>query len=241
MKKGQILLISVTMIVMPIIAILIVLLTLKYNIFDNPDFWYGYMAYFGTIILAAVALWQNHQLGEINKKSQKNIETISIRSNEINIISKIIEHEETRLQQLNVAFDKFIDFCDPGFILSKTLYKSGRELHDIVDEFGRENELLYNNVFNGLSWGTQDDRKLKYLVVELNMKLFDMLGEVREKGYSDLGTEVLDKKLQVMDYYRDYFKKYQTHLETILFKDLSLDEVRKLYERTEEETSNEET
>ena len=37
-------------------------------VYDNPDFWYGYMAYFGTVSLAVVSLIQNVNAKEINDK-----------------------------------------------------------------------------------------------------------------------------------------------------------------------------
>ncbi len=202
---------------------------------DLLAFYGAVLGAIGTISLGALSLWQNHQLSKINEKAQGKIGEISKRANEINIISKIIEHEEVRLQQLRASFDKYNDFCDPTSILSKTKNKPKEERHSITDKLEKENELLYNSVFNYLSWNTNDDRKFKFLVVELNMRMFKFIREIREKGHSDMGLEVLDKKLELTDYYNDYFKKYQTQLESMLFKDLSLDEVRKLYERVEEE------
>ncbi len=56
---------------LPIIAIGIVYFLLSKNIFDNPDFWYGYMAYFGTACLAMVSLWQNENANKINNRLDK--------------------------------------------------------------------------------------------------------------------------------------------------------------------------
>lgn len=44
----------------PIIVVSIVSEISPYFILDNPDFWYGYMGYVGTVALAGAALWQNH-------------------------------------------------------------------------------------------------------------------------------------------------------------------------------------
>lgn len=44
----------------PIIVVSIVSGISPYFILDNPDFWYGYMGYVGTVALAGAALWQNH-------------------------------------------------------------------------------------------------------------------------------------------------------------------------------------
>lgn len=68
MKKSFIVLLSLFFLILPFIAIETVFLILKINIFDNPDFWYGYMAYFGTVALAAVALVQNYNANVINDR-----------------------------------------------------------------------------------------------------------------------------------------------------------------------------
>ena len=68
MKNKWIILIGSFTLVMPLIIILVVYLIGNINIFDNPDFWYGYMAYFGTIVLAVVALWQNENANRTNKR-----------------------------------------------------------------------------------------------------------------------------------------------------------------------------
>lgn len=56
------------MLVLPLLIILTVKVVLEINIFDNPDFWYAYMAYFGTVVLAGVSCWQNKNANETNNK-----------------------------------------------------------------------------------------------------------------------------------------------------------------------------
>lgn len=71
MKNNKIylyIMIFIFILLLPIIAIYIVYKSLNIIIFDNPDFWYGYMAYFGTTILAGVAFWQNMNANETNKR-----------------------------------------------------------------------------------------------------------------------------------------------------------------------------
>lgn len=55
-------------VILPVIAIGILYLFWSKNLFDNPDFWYGYMAYFGTTCLAIVSLWQNENANIINER-----------------------------------------------------------------------------------------------------------------------------------------------------------------------------
>lgn len=68
MKKSLIICLSVLFLLLPLGIILTVYYVLSINIFDNSDFWYGYMAYFGTVALATVSLWQNENANAINKR-----------------------------------------------------------------------------------------------------------------------------------------------------------------------------
>lgn len=68
MKKSTLILLSLFALFLPLIIIGVVYLMNGPFIFDNPDFWYGYMAYFGTVALAAVALWQNENANQTNKR-----------------------------------------------------------------------------------------------------------------------------------------------------------------------------
>ncbi len=60
---GSILIISI-----PIIICFILLLCIDKNYFTKATFWYEYMSYFGTVVLAAVAIWQNQKANEVSAK-----------------------------------------------------------------------------------------------------------------------------------------------------------------------------
>ena len=70
MNKKLIFAVGCSTLALPLLVILVVYLISKseINIFDNPEFWYGYMAYLGTIVFAAVALWQNENANQTNKR-----------------------------------------------------------------------------------------------------------------------------------------------------------------------------
>ena len=68
MKKTVLVLLSISALFLPLIVILLVYFIMNINVFDNADFWYGYMAYFGTVVLASVSLWQNENANLINKR-----------------------------------------------------------------------------------------------------------------------------------------------------------------------------
>lgn len=52
---------------MPFVLMLIAFFIININIFDNPEFWYSYMGYFGTVMLASLALWQNQAFKSENE------------------------------------------------------------------------------------------------------------------------------------------------------------------------------
>lgn len=71
MKKTVLVLLSISALFLPLIVILLVYFIMNINVFDNADFWYGYMAYFGTVVLAAVSLWQNENANQTNKRMMR--------------------------------------------------------------------------------------------------------------------------------------------------------------------------
>lgn len=68
MKIRTFLGITIVILSLPILVISMAFIFLKKNIFDNPDFWYGYMAYFGTACLAMVSLLQNKNANRMNER-----------------------------------------------------------------------------------------------------------------------------------------------------------------------------
>lgn len=71
MKKTVLVLLSISALFLPLIVILLVYFIMNINVFDNADFWYGYMAYFGTVVLASVSLWQNENANQTNKRMMR--------------------------------------------------------------------------------------------------------------------------------------------------------------------------
>lgn len=66
MTKKKIFIIGLVVLILPILGILGTLIIWRRNAFDNPDFWYGYMMYFGTVSLAIVSWLQTIKTEEIS-------------------------------------------------------------------------------------------------------------------------------------------------------------------------------
>lgn len=71
MKKTALSFVFAFILIVPIIVITFVYLIMKYNTFTKPEFWYAYMAYFGTVLLAGVSFWQNENANKTNERLTK--------------------------------------------------------------------------------------------------------------------------------------------------------------------------
>jgi|GEM_PF-4428174 len=67
-RRTKLIYAAVIMLAIPIIAALIGEVFFKKHIINKPDFWYAYMAYFGTVCLAFVALYQSCKADEMNER-----------------------------------------------------------------------------------------------------------------------------------------------------------------------------
>ena len=66
--RSRYVLMIITTLALPIFASLYPLIFRDVNIFLRAEFWYGYMAYIGTVLLAGVALWQNEKAHQLNAR-----------------------------------------------------------------------------------------------------------------------------------------------------------------------------
>lgn len=232
MKKSHIVLITITMLFLPIIAISFVWLIFNYFIFDNPDFWYGYMAYFGTIVLAAVALWQNHIFKVENDRSQNRLEEISKQANEINIISKISEFENDRIHRLFKLLDEFEKVCHHNNI-SIGLFESINDRVAIL-QMTEKCDFYYLSVVRELRIDMRDctiKNELIDLCFELYTTAVNLLTEYdTKKSIDDSSIKNLSKVWN--EYFvtkEKYLKATQIDFQKLLYGNLSLKEIRNIY------------
>lgn len=198
----------------------------------------------GTISLGAISIWQNMQLQKTNDEAQTRLETISNQANEVSIISKIIDHEERRLTNLEIACEKYIDFCSTFTIEESTkIFASGiKERHDTIKQKIHNNTSLYQNVTRELSWQTVEDISLKKCVSVLYfqaLKTFQLL-ENKELPSQEI-LNVMTECWRFTDLYKKYIMVYRTKLDKVLFNELTLNEIRELYNRIEEESEDGQT
>lgn len=131
---------------MPFVSMLIVFFAISINIFDNPEFWYSYMGYFGTVILASLALWQNQVFKSENEKNNKKFMQAQIFSScaFYKIASvKVTTFEDDNnfvilIYMRNIGKSTAVCTLPYEFEFSKFGFKIGKQSHGVILEFSDE-------------------------------------------------------------------------------------------------------
>lgn len=241
MKKTGFVVLSVLALLFPIIVITIVYFATKINIFDNADFWYGYMAYFGTVALAAVSLWQNKAFKDENDNAQERLERINKQANEIDTINKIREFEHTRIHNLYKYLDELEKECNHNNI-SISLHGCLNE-KIIITQTIEKCDFLFLAVSRELRVDMRGD-KLKDELFELCSDLYNAAVELLG-AHDDRKTEVEACETKLSKIWKQYFitkERYinsvQSDFRRLLYENLSLEEVRSIYYNVKSEDKN---
>ncbi len=241
MKKSLIAILSLFFLALPFIALSTVYLIFKINIFDNPEFWYGYMAYFGTVALAAVAVWQNRIIKEENDKSQERLERLTIQANELTVISKIIENESQNLLRLKIAFDEFSYACDPQVLSTIYANSTTAAVPTIAIQSGMATaEKRMDDSFFALSrelridpqFIIKDESPFKLAIA----KYYSAAKNLVEKGRTN-PTQSYKEDIDILTQARNDFvavrEKYliekENKLNRVIYGKMTLDEIKNLY------------
>lgn len=97
----------------PLIVVSIVSGISPYFILDNPDFWYGYMGYVGTVALAGAALWQNQSFRlESRRKEEYAIRPYLFSKIEDIHIDFLADHTVPYLQVNLLENGDIFDICE---------------------------------------------------------------------------------------------------------------------------------
>lgn len=199
------------------------------------------LTYASTVSLGLLALWQNKKIQEENDTAQEKLENIIERTNELNIISKIIEHEEHRFYELQLSMNDFLQNCDPQALAlalkpnDKIEYLANiTELERNIDKgfFEISRLLMEDKVVK------QDDKhplKIAYAKIyavakqTINGIQIGTINILDEKIMSSVADNMADTRNIFMSEKEKYLSTQQERLSKLLFENLSLNEVRELY------------
>ena len=201
------------------------------------------LAYASTVALGLLAMWQNKKQQEENDKAQNRLESISIRTNELNMINKIVKFETNRIQSLKAAMDEFTNACDPqavGLAIAKEGINNIPSLTGIV-----ELEKVVDNSFFNVGRYMRQDAELQHNDGNPLNRAYANLYSCAKKIISDLRDNKVDINNQrnikamfgTLANLRDeflgerekYLEEQEKKLKRVLFEDLSLREIQAMY------------
>lgn len=209
------------------------------------------LTYASTIILGLLALWQNQRFKEENDKSQERLEKISNRTNELQIISQLIEHENERINLLRKLFQEFFEVCSCSNIVAEYRDTSKNKADNLSSSTRRASQIrisyqiLIQQLLMDKRKNTQVDSLVEYAGKLSTSAIGLILSFTIEQEESHLKNDengeikrLTNKQLQIEEALNKEFYIYITALEkernALLFEDHSLKELQEMYQRREE-------
>lgn len=202
--------------------------------------WYM-QTYASTISLGLLAMWQNKKQQEENDITQERMERIIIHANELSIISKMIEHEERRVNELDKLLNRFMQNCDPQAVA--IAYSSDdkivcmtqvTELERTIDKdfFAISRLLAEDKVLK-----VDPDNALKVAFAKLYQTVKKDIGDIRQEKIDMCDIHAVGKMAGKLSAERDTFMKekeeylesIQSKLRKLLFEKIALEDARKMY------------
>lgn len=200
------------------------------------------LAYASTVALGLLAMWQNKKQQEENDKAQDRLESISIRTNELNVINKIVEFESNRIQSLKQVMDDYASNCNPQAValaMAKDMLHFPSvigltELEKVIDElFINVGRLM--RIDDVLQY--HDDHPLNCAYVNLYHCAKRSINNIRDGKIDTNDHQAMEKDAKTLAHFRDEFlherEKYlveqEIKLKKLLFEELTLEEIRGLY------------
>ena len=199
------------------------------------------LTYASTISLGLLAMWQNKKQQEENDITQERMERIIIHANELSIISKMIEHEERRVNELDKLLNRFMQNCDPQAVA--IAYSSDdkivcmtqvTELERTIDkDFFAISRLLAEDKVLKLD----PDNALKVAFAKLYQTVKKDIGDIRQEKIDMCDIHAVGKMAGKLSAERDTFMKekeeylesIQSKLRKLLFEEIALEDARKMY------------
>lgn len=203
------------------------------------------LTYASTVSLGLLAVWQNRKIQSENDKAQSRLEDIINKSNELEILGKIVKYESDNLIRLRAAFDEFSRCCDPQYITemyAKNLNSNGGDpLVGIMNAMVQAERELDGSFF-ALSRELRMDGELKADDKDLLKNAFrdyyitskKMVAYIRDNPKSSFDDKIM-ALLKIRDQFVEQREKYMMQQEAkmnkLLYENLSIEEIKQLYHR----------
>lgn len=200
------------------------------------------LTYASTVALGLLALWQNNRFKEENTVSQARLEQIAVRSNEQNIINKIVDYESQHISNLRMLFDRFFQAASIDGILNGITPEAIAGSSELFHAARTKALSHAQSELDQLLFLIAEELKLDYSLVREGPDTLDTIvgavytaaKDVAEKTQTFSATEIELRTLTHMNSdLRGRSNKYlierESKLQRILFEDLDLSTIREMY------------
>lgn len=205
------------------------------------------LTYVGTISLGLLTVWQNKRFKEENDKSQERLERLSQQANELAIISKILEREEHRIENVKEVLHKFDEITNVLNILGKA--RESREKDDTISEMARSAdelnivfsdllEQLFNDPFTSTSELRVNVAVIFFHAKDLIKQLMKPDNSVDKKGLEDYCKRLTASKLEYISLESNYILTIVRIYDSLLYGNVSLADIDILRKKKEEQLSD---
>lgn len=211
-----------------------------------PTEWYAakwgagdILTYASTVALGLLAVWQNKKFKQENDASQKRMEQLTHKANELAIIGKVIELESANIKQLKEKNNNYIDACNTE--------KASLEISDVA-LYPADYRKTYikikmdNRCANIRLWSVEllyalavydsdpNISELTNLLTEHTEVSQKLIQEIRISSVSEdtfKHKKELEKQFVVTMF--DFISKREKKLNSVIYGDFSFDQIKAIY------------
>lgn len=192
------------------------------------------LTYLGTVVLGWLAIKQNDELKKENDSAQERLENISREANQINILSKVIEYEISKKQNLESAISVFEKVTNSQYILKAHAEKEnsisllmGAESE--VDEAYLRMTTVLDMDYYSTDFKSGTYQQSVYTIFVCTKNLIEFLRKNDVSKVKDLVYEMNKERLKMEETKKLYLGERQHALDELLYDVKDIRDVKKIY------------
>lgn len=197
------------------------------------------LTFVSTVALSLLAVWQNKKFKEENDAAQDRLENLSKKANELSVVNKIIDHESESISRLRMRTQNFIDACNTEAALVD-LSDVAHQPDDFkklflkikMDNRNKQIRLCAIELLSELKTYPDDEEVIKLirLISKYSECSVKLTKEVRAGSPADnTYREKTDAEKEFVTSFSDFISDRETLLDKVIFKDLTLGQIKAMY------------
>ena len=199
------------------------------------------LTYASTVALGLLAVWQNQKFKEENDKAQERLESIGLTANELSVIAKIAEIEQSYVDHLDEAQKTFFDVCRSDEVERILKSADGCNLLDVSPRIQQIRgalpmlEMAYGSGYQSKIYSSDSLRKETKQYAEKMLRILEKYRDAKgdRRCLQEEIRELPELHKTFVELKRDsegYLAHRRVILYAILFEDASLADIRQVYE-----------